>query len=348
MFRFEEPTYLYLLLLLPFLAAFYLYSNYRRRKAIRKFGDPVLMAQLMPDVSKYRPDVKFWLVFAAIGLFAVLLARPQFGSKLETVKRQGVEVMIALDISNSMLAQDVQPSRLEKAKRLVAQLVDKMENDKVGMIVFAGDAFTQLPITSDYISAKMFLESINPSLISKQGTAIGAAINLATRSFTPQEGVGRAVIVITDGENHEGGAVEAAKAAAEKGIQVSVLGVGMPDGAPIPVEGTNDFRRDRDGNVVVTRLNEQMCQEIAQAGDGIYLRVDNSNAAQKVIAQEINKMAKADVETQVYTEFNEQFQAVAWIILLLLLAEMLILERKNPLFRNIHLFKKEERYDDEK
>ena len=348
MFRFEEPTYLYLLLLLPFLAAFYLYSNYRRRKAIRKFGDPVLMAQLMPDVSKYRPDVKFWLGFAAIGLFAVLLARPQFGSKLETVKRQGVEVMIALDISNSMLAQDVQPSRLEKAKRLVAQLVDKMENDKVGMIVFAGDAFTQLPITSDYISAKMFLESINPSLISKQGTAIGAAINLATRSFTPQEGVGRAVIVITDGENHEGGAVAAAKAAAEKGIQVSVLGVGMPDGAPIPVEGTNDFRRDRDGNVVVTRLNEQMCQEIAQAGDGIYVRVDNSNAAQKVIAQEINKMAKADVETQVYTEFNEQFQAVAWIILLLLLAEMLILERKNPLFRNIHLFKKEERYDDEK
>ena len=346
MFRFEEPTYLYLLLLLPFLAAFYLYSNYRRRKAIRKFGDPVLMAQLMPDVSKYRPDVKFWLVFAAIGLFAVLLARPQFCSKLETVKRQGVEVMIALDISNSMLAQDVQPSRLEKAKRLVAQLVDKMENDKVGMI--AGDAFTQLPITSDYISAKMFLESINPSLISKQGTAIGAAINLATRSFTPQEGVGRAVIVITDGENHEGGAVEAAKAAAEKGIQVSVLGVGMPDGAPIPVEGTNDFRRDRDGNVVVTRLNEQMCQEIAQAGDGIYVRVDNSNAAQKAIAQEINKMAKADVETQVYTEFNEQFQAVAWIILLLLLAEMLILERKNPLFRNIHLFKKEERYDDEK
>ena len=344
MFRFEEPTYLYLLLLLPFLAAFYLYSNYRRRKAIRKFGDPVLMAQLMPDVSKYRPDVKFWLVFAAIGLFAVLLARPQFGSKLETVKRQGVEVMIALDISNSMLAQDVQPSRLEKAKRLVAQLVDKMENDKVGMIVFAGDAFTQLPITSDYISAKMFLESINPSLISKQGTAIGAAINLATRSFTPQEGVGRAVIVITDGENHEGGAVEAAKAAAEKGIQVSVLGVGMPDGAPIPVEGTNDFRRDRDGNVVVTRLNEQMCQEIAQAGDGIYVRVDNSNAAQKAI----NKIAKADVETQVYTEFNEQFQAVAWIILLLLLAEMLILERKNPLFRNIHLFKKEERYDDEK
>ena len=296
------------------------------------------MAQLMPDVSKYRPDLKFLMLFVVIGLFSVLLARPQFGSKLETVKRQGVEVMIALDISNSMLAQDVQPSRLQKAKRLVAQLVDKMENDKVGMIVFAGDAFTQLPITSDYISAKMFLESIDPSLISKQGTAIGAAINLASRSFTPQEGVGRAVIVITDGENHEGGAVEAAKAAAEKGIQVSVLGVGMPDGAPIPVEGTNDYRRDREGNVIVTRLNEAMCQEIAKEGKGIYVRVDNSNSAQKAINQEVNKMAKSDVESKVYTEFNEQFQAIAWVILLLLLAEILILDRKNPLFKNIHLF----------
>ena len=326
------------MLLLPFLAAFYLYSNYKRRKNIRRFGDPALLAQLMPDVSKYRPDVKFWILFAAIGLFSVLLARPQFGAKLETVKRKGVEVIIALDISNSMLAQDVQPSRLEKAKRLISRLVDELDNDKVGMIVFAGDAFTQLPITSDYISAKMFLESINPSLISKQGTAIGEAINLATRSFTPQEGVGRAIIVITDGENHEGGAVEAAKAAAEKGIQVNVLGVGMPDGAPIPAEGTNDYRRDREGNVIVTRLNETMCQEIAKEGKGIYVRVDNSNSAQKAINQEVNKMAKSDVESKVYTEFNEQFQAIAWIILLLLLAEILILDRKNPLFKNVHLF----------
>ena len=338
MFRFGEPTYLYLLLLLPFLAAFYLYSNYKRRKNIRRFGDPTLLAQLMPDVSKYRPDVKFWIIFVAIGLFSVLLARPQFGSKLETVKRKGGEGIIALDISNSMLAQDVQPSRLEKAKRLISRLVDELDNDKVGMIVFAGDAFTQLPITSDYISAKMFLESINPSLISKKGTAIGEAINLAARSFTPQEGVGRAIIVITDGENHEGGAVEAAKAAAEKGIQVSVLGVGMPDGAPIPVEGTNDYRRDREGNVIVTRLNEAMCQEIAKEGKGIYVRVDNSNSAQRAINQEVNKMAKSDVESKVYTEFNEQFQAIAWVILLLLLAEILILDRKNPLFKNIHLF----------
>lgn len=338
MFRLEEPAYLYLLLLLPLLAIFYLYSNYRRRRAIRRFGDPVLMEQLMPDVSKYRPNVKFWLIFTSIGLFAILLARPQFGSKLETVKRKGVEVMIALDISNSMLAQDVQPSRLEKAKRLISKLVDGMENDKVGMIVFAGDAFTQLPITSDYISAKMFLESITPSLISKQGTAIGAAINLAARSFTPQEGVGRAIVVITDGENHEGGAIEAAKEAAQKNIQVNVLGVGLPDGAPIPIEGSNDFRRDNEGNVIVTRLNEAMCQEIAKDGKGIYVRVDNSNSAQKAIIQEINKMAKSDVESKVYSDYDEQFQAIAWIILFLLLVEMLILNRKNPLFKNIKLF----------
>ena len=338
MFRFEEPIYLYLLLVLPLLGVFYIYSKYRRKQAIKKFGDPELMTQLMPEVSKYRPDVKFGMTLAAIGLFAILLARPQFGSKLETVKRQGVEVMIALDISNSMLAQDIQPSRLEKAKRLVAQLVDKMENDKVGMIVFAGDAFTQLPITSDYISAKMFLESIDPSLISKQGTAIGAAIDLASRSFTPQEGVGRAVILITDGENHEGGTMEAVTAIRDKGIQVNVLGVGLPEGAPIPILGENDYRRDREGNVIVTSLNETMCQEIAKAGNGIYVRVDNTNNAQKVINQEINKLAKADVETQVYTEFNEQFQSVTWIILLLLLLEMLILERKNPLFKNINLF----------
>ena len=338
MFRFEEPSYLYLLFLVPLLVVFYIYSNYRKRKAIREFGDPVLMQQLMPGVSKYRPDIKFGLLVIAIGLFSLLLARPQFGSKLETVKRKGVEVIIALDISNSMLAEDIQPNRLEKAKRLISRLVDGMENDKVGVIVFAGDAYTQLPITSDYISAKMFLETITPELISKQGTAIGAAINLAARSLTPQEGVGKAIIVITDGENHEGDALEASKAAAAKGIQVNVLGIGMPEGAPIPIKGTNDFRRDREGNVVVTRLNETMCQEIARDGKGLYVRVDNTNSAQRAIEQEINKMAKSDIESKVYTEFNEQFQSIAWIILILLLAELLILECKNPLFRNIHLF----------
>ena len=338
MFRFEEPAYLYLLLALPLLALLYVYSNYKRKRNLQKFGDPTLLIQLMPTVSKYRPHVKFTIILLAIGLFAVLLARPQFGSKLETVKRKGVEVIIAMDISNSMLAQDVQPSRLEKSKRLVSRLVDELNNDKVGLIVFAGDAFTQLPITSDYISAKIFLESISPSLISRQGTAIGTAVNLATRSFTPQEGVGRSIIVITDGENHEGGALEAVQEAASKGIQVNVLGIGSPEGAPIPIAGTNDHRRDSEGNIIVSSLNEGMCQEIAQAGKGLYIRVDNTNSAQKAIVQEINKTSKSDVESKVYTEFDEQFQVIAWIILLLLVIEALIADCKNPLWNKFNVF----------
>ena len=202
MFRFEEPAYLYLLLLLPALVIFYLYSNLKRRRRLREFGDPELMAQLMPSVSKHRPDAKYILMLCIVGLLSVLLARPQFGTKAENVKRKGIEIVIALDISNSMYAQDVVPSRLERAKLLVSQLVDQLDNDKVGFIVFAGDAFTQLPITSDFVSAKMFLDAISPTMIQRQGTAIGAAINLATRSFTPQKGIGRAIVLITDGENH--------------------------------------------------------------------------------------------------------------------------------------------------
>ena len=341
MFRFGEPIYLYFLLIIPFLVVFYIYTNYRRRKKLRQYGDPELMAHLMSNVSKYRPDVKFWLVTAALVMVIFMLARPQFGSKMETVKRQGVETVVALDISNSMLAQDVTPSRLEKSKKLVSRLVETFNNDKVAMIVFAGEAFTQLPITSDYISAKMFLETISPSLITTQGTDIRGAIDLAMKSFTPNEGVGRAIVLITDGENHEGGAVEAAQQAAEKGVRVFVLGVGSPGGSPIPVEGTNDFRRDKDGNVVVTKLNEQMCQEIAKAGNGMYVRVDNTNNAERALNAEINKLAKADVETQVYTEFDEQFDVLAWLALILLAADVMLLNRKNPLFKNVKLFKQD-------
>ncbi len=339
MFRFGEPLYLYLLVAVPILAIFYFYSNYRRRKKLRKYGDMELLRLLMPEVSKYRPDVKFWLTLVALVTVVFMLAQPQFGSKMETVKRQGIETVVALDISNSMLAQDVAPSRLDKSKKLISRLVETFNNDKVAMIVFAGEAFTQLPITSDYVSAKMFLETISPSLISTQGTDIRAAIDLAMKSFTPNEGVGRAIVLITDGENHEGGAIEAAQEAAKKGVHVFVLGVGSPDGSPIPAEGSNEFRRDKDGNVVVTRLNEEMCREIARAGSGMYVRVDNTNNAERALNAEINKLAKADVETQVFTEFNEQFQVLAWLALILLAIEVMVLNRKNPLFKNVKLFK---------
>ncbi|MBU3856576.1 MAG: VWA domain-containing protein [Candidatus Phocaeicola excrementipullorum] len=339
MFRFGEPLYLYLLIVVPILAAFYFYSNYRRRRRLKEYGDMELLKQLMPEVSKYRPDVKFWLLLAAMVMVIFMLAQPQFGSKMETVKRQGIETVVALDISNSMLAQDVAPSRLEKSKKLISRLVETFNNDKVALIVFAGEAFTQLPITSDYVSAKMFLETISPSLISTQGTDIRAAINLAMKSFTPNDGVGRAIVLITDGENHEGGAIEAAQEAAKKGIHVFVLGVGSPDGSPIPVEGSNEFRRDKEGNVVVTRLNEEMCREIARAGNGMYVRVDNTNNAERALNAEVNKLAKADVETQVFTEFDEQFRVLAWLALILLAVEIMILNRRNPLFKNVKLFK---------
>lgn len=339
MFRFADPNVLYLLIILPFVAIFYFYSNYRRTKQLRKYGDPELLSMLMPEASAHRPVFKFWVLWIALGLSIVMLARPQFGTRLEKVKRSGIETIIALDISNSMLAEDVVPSRLEKAKSLISRLVSNFNDDKVGLIVFAGDAFTQLPITSDYISAKMFLESITPSLISSQGTNIGEAIRLAIKSFTPQEKVGRAIIVITDGENHEGGAVEAAKEAASKGMKVFVLGIGSPDGSPIPLEGSNDYRKDNQGNVIVTRLNEQMCREVAQAGNGVYIRVDNSSSAQSLLQKEIDKLTKSDLESTVYSNYNEQFPALAWIIIVLLIIEVVVLDKKNPLFKNIKLFR---------
>ena len=338
MFKFANPNALFLYILLLLVVGIYFYAGHRRKSALRKYGDPNLLAALMPEVSPYRSKIKFWITFVARCFMVLLIARPQFGTKVETVKRHGIETIIALDISNSMLAEDVAPNRLEKSKNIISKLVDSFEDDKVGLIVFAGDAFIQLPITNDFISAKMFLESINPGLITRQGTNIKAAIDMATRSFTPREGVGKAVIIITDGENHEGGAIEAAKAAAEKGLSVYVMGVGSLSGAPIPGNRANDFRRDKEGNVIVTKLNEQMCQEIAAAGNGVYIRIDNTNNAQKLLQKEIDKLAKADIESAVYSEYDEQFQVMAWIALILLLLEMLLMAKKNPRFKNINLF----------
>ena len=338
--KFASPEYLYLLILLPLLLSVYIYSNYKRNKNLRLYGDVQLLKSLMPDVSVYRPSIKFWLSFVALALIVVALARPQFGSKKETITRQGIEAVIALDISNSMMAEDIAPNRLEKAKKIISRLIDKFENDKVGLIVFAGDAFVQLPITNDFISAKMFLETITPALISRQGTDIGGAISLAMKSFTPTEGIGKAIVLITDGENHEGGAEEAAKQAADKGMNVYVLGIGSLEGAPIPTDGSNDYRRDKEGNVVVTKLNEQMAQAVAQAGNGAYIRVDNTNNAQKILESEVNKLAKADVTTEVYTEFNEQFEFIAWIAFILLVIEALILTGKSRFTRGFKLFDK--------
>lgn len=338
MFRFAYPEFLYLLFVLPVLFLIYLYFIYKKRQGLRKFGNSKLLKILMPDVSHKRQYFKFWFLFAGITLTIFIIAGPQFGSKLETVKKKGIEVMICLDVSNSMLSEDIAPNRLEKSKQMLSRLIDNLNDDKVGLIVFAGNAYTQLPITSDYISAKMFMSNINTNMVPVQGTAIGDAINLAVKSFTPNETTTKTIIVITDGENHEDDAVGAAKNAENKGISVNVIGVGDINGSPIPVQGTNSYRKDKEGNPVITKLNEQMCKEISEAGKGMYVRADNTNMASKAIQNELDKMGKSELDSKVYSEYDERFQTLAWIALFILIVDFFILDRKNRIFRKIKLF----------
>ena len=338
MFRFADPIYLYLLAVIPVLAVIRFLTYRNQKKRLRKFGDPKLLRELMPDVSRFRPAVKFWILQGALALLIVMLARPQFGTKINNEQRVGIETIIAMDISNSMMAEDITPSRLDRSKMMVENLVDHFTNDKIGLIVFAGDAFVQLPITSDYVSAKMFLSSIDPSMMATQGTDIARAIDMAAHSFTQEEGIGKAIIVITDGEDHEGGALEAAKAAKDAGMRVYVLGVGSTKGSPIPIPGTGDYMKDNTGNTVMSALNEEMCRQVAQAGGGAYIHVENNSAAQDQLDNELDKLAKKETTSTVYSEFDEQFQAVAILALLLLILEICIFDRRNPLIRRLSLF----------
>ena len=338
MFRFENPIYLYALAVIPLLALLHYGTNILRSRRLKKYGDPVLLKPLMPDVSRWRPEVKFWLLTMALAMMIVCLARPQYGTKIDTRTRKGIEAIIALDVSNSMLAEDVTPSRLAKSKMLISSLVDNMVDDKVGLIVYAGEAYTQLPITSDYVSAKMFLDNISPDM-AVQGTDIARAINLATHSFTQQEGVGRAIFVITDGEDNEGGAVEAAKEALKKGMNVYVLGVGSPEGSPIPMPGSRGYITDNSGNTVVSKLNEEMCREIAQAGGGAYIYVDNSSSAQAALQRHVDKLAKAEMESVLYSEYDEHFRDFAWAALVLLILDIFLLARVNHVFSRVRLFR---------
>ncbi|MDR0506758.1 MAG: VWA domain-containing protein [Dysgonamonadaceae bacterium] len=338
MFRFQYPEYLYLLLLLPVLLLLFLYSMNRKKSALKRFGNMATIRQLMPLVSLKKQYLKFWLLFACTGLFVMVIAGPQFGSKLETVKRNGIEVMVCLDVSNSMLANDITPNRLDKAKQILSKLVDNLNNDKIGLIVFAGDAYIQLPITADYVSAKMFLSSINPAMVPTQGTAIGAAINLALRSFTPNEATEKTIILITDGENHEDDAIGATEEAVKKGITVNVLGIGSTKGAPIPVPDGNGFFKDSEGNMVISHLDEEIAKKIAITGNGIYAQTDNTNNALKVLVKELEKKTKSEVESKVYSSYDEKYQIPAWILLIILVLEIFILDRKNRIFNKIKLF----------
>ncbi|MDA3954907.1 MAG: VWA domain-containing protein [Bacteroidales bacterium] len=342
MFRFGNTEYLYLLLIVPVLVLLFGLAQYYKKKALAKFGDMNVIEQLMPFVSKTRPVLKFIFLGLAIIAIILALADPQFGSKLEKVKHKGAEIIIALDVSNSMLAEDIKPNRLERAKYAISKLVDEMENDRIGLIVFAGDSYIQIPVTSDYSAAKMFLSSINTNIVSKQGTAIGSAIDLAMNSFSPESELEKALIVITDGENHEDDAVEASELAFEKNITVHTIGMGSPQGAPIPIEKSYDqtiFQKDKDGNTVISKLDQKTLQEIATAGRGVFIRASNTQTGLNKLFERINKMEKKEMEERIYTDFEHRYQYLLAIALFFILLDTFISERKSKWSKNFNLFK---------
>ncbi len=334
MINFAQAQYLLLILLIPFFFVIQAVVLKLRQRRIRRFGDEELVRQLMPSYSKAKIWVRVTLFSIGFFFFAIGLSRPQIGAKLKEHETKGAEIMIVLDVSNSMLAEDYSPNRLERAKLAISRLVDKLHDDRIGLIVFAGNSFVQLPITTDYVSAKMFMNSISTESVPVQGTAIGEAINTALRSFSAQSEKSRAVIVITDGENHEDDPVAAAKQAAEMGVRVFTIGVGSPEGKPIPMDG--ELMKDRDGNIVVTRLDERVLQEVAAAGNGLYVRAGNSEFGLNPIIDDIMKMDDEKYNSIVFEEYDEQFMYFLAIALVFFVIEMLVGDRRS----RRHLFRR--------
>lgn len=340
LFRFHNPDYLYLLILVPVLLLIMIINSRIRNKKLRTAGEHKLIQELIPEFSVFRRNLKFFLQLLAFTLAVFILARPQFGSKLEEVKREGVEVIIALDVSNSMLAEDIQPNRLERAKQAISSLVDRLQDDKIGLIVFAGDAYTQIPVTTDYVSAKMFLSSINTGIVPKQGTSLASAINLGISSFSPGTNESKALVIITDGENHEDDPMPAASEAAEKGVMIHTIGIGSGSGVPIPVSsnGRKDYLKDNEGNTVITRLDEGILRDIAFAAGGKYVKASNTDLGLGTIYNEIRSMEQRELEGTVYSEYNDQFRVLAVMALILLVLDIMIMERKNRKLSKIKLY----------
>lgn len=330
MFRFANPTYIYILVLIPVFVLAYILMYRDKMKKLREFGNPELMSFMMPEVSNIRRHVKFSLLMAALALLIFMLARPQYGIRSEEQKRSGIEAIIAVDVSNSMLCEDVAPSRLQKAKMIVSKLIEQLDEDRVGLIAFAGNAVTLLPLTQDGVSAKMFLEQLNTQTVSLQGTNMREAIQRAIAGFSSSESknVGRALIFITDAEDNEQGAENIAQEAGKMGIKIFVLSVGTAQGGPIPMGGGR-FKLDLSGNTVITHLNEEAGKALAKAGNGVYLHVDQTDNAQAMLESEISKMQKDDFVSSVYSEYDEQFIAVAILLLIVLIIEVCIMEKKN-------------------
>ena len=334
MINFAQPTYLLLIFLIPVFFILQALVLSLRRRRIRKMGDERLVSLLMPSYSRAKTWVRLTLFSIGFFFLVIGLSRPQIGAKLKEHKTRGAEIMIVLDVSNSMLAEDYSPNRLERAKLAISRLVDKRRDDRIGLVVFAGNSFVQLPITTDYVSAKMFLSSISTESVTIQGTAIGEAINTAVKSFSAQSEKSRAVIVITDGENHEDDPVQAASQAAQLGVKVYTIGVGSPEGKPIPVGG--ELMKDKDGNIVVTRLDEAVLRDVASAGGGLYVRAGNNEFGLNPIIEDIRKMDDEEFNSIVFEEYDEQFASFLAIALLFFVVEMLVGERRSKR----HLFQR--------
>ena len=339
MFRFANPQYLWLLTLIPLFVVLFAGVAAQRHRRLARFGNPETLAELMPEVSNGRVVLKFILFCGAVALVVLAAARPQFGSKLREEKARGVEMMLVVDVSNSMLAEDFEPNRLERTKYAINRLFDGLKQDRVGLIVFAGEPRVQLPITSDYRMAKAFARRIDPSQVSVQGTAIGKALEQALLAFSGEtdEKRSRAIILITDGENHDDDAVAVAKRAAEQGIRIYTIGIGTPEGAPIEIDG--EFIRDEQGEMVVSKLNEEMLAQIADLTGGAYVRATKQDIGLDEIVRSINEMEQSELSTVRFEEFNEQYQSLPIVALVLLVAEFFLLARRNPLLAHLNIFR---------
>jgi Ca-activated chloride channel family protein len=346
MLRYENSEWLFLLVLIPIIILVFIFSVRWRKKAIGVFGQLKLVYKLMPMASELKLRTKFILFSIAITALIIGIANPQIGSKMEEVKREGVDLMIAIDLSNSMLAEDLQPNRLMRAKQSISKLIDRLDGDRIGLIVFAGDAFVQLPITTDYSAAKLFLSTINTSIVPTQGTAIGKAIGLSIKSFDLKNDQSKAIIVITDGENHEDDAIKKAEEAEELGIFVHTIGMGSAEGGPIPIKNrygsVTSYQKDKEGNAIITVLNEEMLKQIAQAGGGSYIRANSTQSGLNALFKEINKMEKKEIGSKVFTDYKDRFQWFIGLTIILLIIEIMIKGRKNKWSSKINLFEEDE------
>ena len=340
MFRFAHIYYLYLLLLIPVFTGFLVMFLVWKRRSLSRYGEWAVIRQLFPDYSPGKNIIKFLLVMGALGCLILALADPQTGSKLEKVKRKGIDLMICLDVSNSMLAQDIKPNRLERAKQSIIRLIENLEGDRIGIIVFAGKAYTQLPITTDYAAAKMFISTINTGIIATQGTAIAEAIETAANSFGESKH-NRAIVVITDGEDHEGNVLEQADAAVKKNITIYTIGMGLPEGAPIPVysgDVQTGYKKDQEGQTIMSKLDEALLQKLASIGKGMYIRATTTETGLNRIFEDISKIEKSEIEEKQFSDYEDRFQYFVALALLLMILDLFVFERKTKWIRRFKPF----------